>query len=150
MKRLALLAVAAFLSACGGSDNTNTATDYTGNFVGNWTGTLSVTVDTQTQTQAFTATVTVGAARNSLDFAGSCALQGTADSATHVTITPKTCPAQSSGGCTTVFNVASGSFTKNGSTAVLLYSGQVTISGPSTCAPGTYAYSATTNSLTKQ
>jgi hypothetical protein len=147
-RSLMLLVIIVLGTACGGNDPT--AADYRGSFTGNWTGTLTITVTgAPSQTQPLTVTVTNGTDRTHVEFAGTCAFVGTVDSDTHVTLPAKDCPSTTSGGCTLGFRVSSGSFTRSGSTAALLYTGTVTSTGAASCYPGTYTFSAAANPLNR-
>jgi hypothetical protein len=148
IRRLTALLPVLLIAACGGNDPS--ATDYRSNFTGNWSGNLTLTVTgAPSQTSVFNMTVTNGADRTHVEFAGTCGFVGTVDSDTHVTVPGKDCPPTTSGGCTINYHVSSGSFTRSGSSAALIYSGTATISGAAACSPGTYTFAAAANPLTR-
>ena len=146
MKYLIGALVIVSIAACGGG-----VQDHTASFVGTWRGTLHTTDAVGPQdfpNQQFV--ITQGAARNDVAFNGTCGITGTADSDTHITIHPISCPPVTTSGCTSADRYDSGSFAREGANARWIAAGTYTIAGPSSCSPGTYSFSETTDLLIRQ
>ncbi len=154
MKRLLLLAVALFLSACGGSDtNPNpNPTNYTPQYVGTYSGTYSFSYTSSTTGGVYNSTynvafqITAGPNANDLVWGGSCGITGHASDASNFLTFQTTCTTHDpANNCDYVYHFQAGNGTKNGNSMTLNLSGTATANCPagSDSGPMTVVYHVT-------